>query len=183
MKQLAPNVLTIDGADGFYNYTTKAVSPGLQVGSVDIVSDHGYPRSIPLLNSQIPIAANSGKSFIIGEFDWTNSFGGDTLASYLSTIENTASIAGDLVWSIQGHDASCCNYVTHNDGYSIYYPNGPNTPDQRANILLVVQHFYRLVVSLIFSLIIILTRLFSHRMRGKPVPSTLPGVACPQPVF
>lgn len=182
MKQLAPNVLTIDGADGFYNYSTKAVSPGLQVGSVDFVSDHGYPRSVPLLNSQIPIAASAGKSFIIGEFDWTNSFGGDTLSSYLNTIENTASIAGDLVWSIQGHDAACCNYVAHNDGYSIYYPNGPNTPDQQANILLVVQHFYRLVdfLSLIFFL---LTRLSSCRMRGKPIPAALLGVSCPQPVF
>ncbi|KAL8292886.1 hypothetical protein RQP46_000580 [Phenoliferia psychrophenolica] len=134
--------LVIDGTDGFYNYTTKATAPGLNVANVDVMSDHGYPRNLGLMNAQIPLAANAGKVFLIGEYDWTNSFGGDSLSSYLSRIESS-SINGDMVWSIQGHDAQCCNFVTHNDGYSLYYGNPANSADQNANILAVTQHFYR----------------------------------------
>ena len=76
------------------------------------------------------------------EYDWTDDHGGDSLSSYLSRIEDS-SVNGDLVWDIQGHDAQCCNFVPHNDGYSLYYGNPANSADQNANILQVVQHFYR----------------------------------------
>ncbi|GEM11152.1 glycoside hydrolase [Rhodotorula toruloides] len=48
------------------------------------------------------------------------------------------------------------------DGYSIYYPNGNSLPDE-ANVLLLAQHW--------------------HRMTNRTPPTSLVGVACPQPVF
>lgn len=155
--------LLIDGSDGFYNYSTKATAPGLNASIVDIMSDHAYPRNVALLNAEISLATPKHKAFLIGEYDWTNKFGGDSLSSFLSAIENTTYL-GDLVWGVMGHDAICCNYVEHDDGYSIYYPNGAlNTAAEFSNILQVVQHFYRLT--------------------GRTVPATVPGVVCPQPVF
>ena len=48
--------------EGFYNYSTKATAPGLGVANVDIVSDHGSPRNVALMNSEIPLAANAKKA-------------------------------------------------------------------------------------------------------------------------
>ncbi|KAM0754027.1 glycoside hydrolase [Meredithblackwellia eburnea MCA 4105] len=161
LKTLAPKQLVIDGTDGIYNYSTKATAPGLTVANVDIVSDHAYPRNIALLNSEIPLATQANKGFLIGEFDWTNSFGGDTLDAFLAKIEST-SYMGSMMWSIQGHDAQCCAFVTHTDGYEFYYPNG-SSADKQANMLKVIQHFYRLT--------------------GRTPPTKIPAVACPQIVF
>lgn len=121
-----------------------------------------YPRNIALLQAEIPLATSKQKGFIIGtslflpyplpstdsilpgEMDWTNSFGGDNLGSYLSYIESTGSYLGSMIWNIMGHDAQCCNWVQHNDGYSAYYPNG-NSVDLQRNLLLVTQHWARYV--------------------------------------
>jgi mannan endo-1,4-beta-mannosidase len=67
-----------------------------------------------------------------------------------------------MIWNVMGHDAQCCNYVQHNDGYSLLYPDGNSAADQ-ANILQVVKHWYKVT--------------------GRSQPSKLPAVACPQPVF
>jgi len=152
--------LVIDGSDGFYNYSTKATAPGLNVDAVDIMTDHGYPRNIGLLDAQIPLASTANKNFLIGEWDWTNTCG-VTVADYIAAIE-TQPYLGDMIWNVMGHDAECCEYVSHSDGYSMYFPSGGPSYLQ-ANKLQVVQHWYR--------------------MTGRTVPSTLPGVACPQPEF
>ncbi|GAA5870676.1 hypothetical protein JCM8547_005027 [Rhodosporidiobolus lusitaniae] len=152
--------LIIDGSGGFWNYTTGATAEGLTVPGVDIMSDHGYPRNTGILNKEIQLAKSAGKGFFIGEYDWTAAGGGVSLDSYLSTIESSGSYLGDMIWNVMGHDAQCCNFVPHNDGYSLYYPNGNSAADQ-ANILKVVQHFYRVT--------------------GRAIPSKLPAVACPQP--
>lgn len=65
-----------------------------------------------------------------------------------------------MFWSVFGHDAACCNFVSHNEsvhlpprrrvglirvpcsGYSLYYPNG-NGGNLPNNILALSQHFYR----------------------------------------
>ncbi len=83
------------------------------------------------------------------------------MADYIAAIEAQPYL-GDMIWNVMGHDAECCAYVSHNDGYSLYYPNGGPSYLQ-ANKLQVVQHWYR--------------------MTGRTVPATLPAVACPQPVF
>lgn len=95
------------------------------------MSDHGYPRNLGLIDIEKPLATNANKGFIIGsffpfarrerladrrispgEYDWTNKFGGVSLASYLAAIEATSYI-GDLIWNVQGHDTSCCAYLPH----------------------------------------------------------------------
>ncbi|GAA6021428.1 hypothetical protein JCM11491_006706 [Sporobolomyces phaffii] len=169
IRKYDTNHLVLDGTNGFYNYTTKATPPSLTNRGVGMVSDHAYPRNVALFNAQKPLAANALKNFVVGEYDWTNSFGGSSLDDFITALEGTPT-SGDMVWSLFGHDAQCCNFVTHNDGYSLYYPNGnvnktSGAPDTvlQANILKVVQHWYRVT--------------------NRPVPATLPGVACPQPEF
>ncbi|GAA6005823.1 uncharacterized protein JCM10292_004650 [Rhodotorula paludigena] len=162
IKSIDKNHLVIDGTNGLWNYTTGATPAGLQVPTVDIVTDHGYPRKTDILSKEIQIARTAKKGFFIGEFDWTSTGGGVSLSSYLSAIEGAGNYLGSMAWSVFGHDAQCCNFVQHNDGYSLYYPNGNSNADQQ-NILLLVQHWYRIT--------------------GRKVPTSLPGVACPQPYF
>ncbi|GAA5988775.1 hypothetical protein JCM5350_002934 [Sporobolomyces pararoseus] len=162
IRKYDTNHLILDGTNGFYNYTTKATPPSLTNRGIAMVSDHAYPRNVALFNAQKPLAANALKNFLVGEWDWTNSFGGSSIDDFIAALEGTPTI-GDMIWSYFGHDPQCCNYVTHNDGYSLYYPNGPNNAVQQANILKVVQHWYRVT--------------------GRPIPATLPAVACPQPEF
>ncbi|GAA6037508.1 hypothetical protein JCM8097_008224 [Rhodosporidiobolus ruineniae] len=154
------NHLIIDGSNGFWNYSTNAVAPGLDVAGVDIMSDHGYPRNTGILEREIELADDANKAFFVGEYDWRPNGGGVPLTDYLSFLENNQ--LGDQIWSLFGHDPQCCAFVQHNDGYSIYYPNGNSATDQAA-ILQVVQHWYRVT--------------------GRTVPTRLPAVACPQPIF
>ncbi|GAA5897847.1 hypothetical protein JCM6882_005094 [Rhodosporidiobolus microsporus] len=154
--------LIIDGTGGFWNYSTNAVPDGLNIAKVDMMTDHGYPRNTGILNKEIALAKSAKKAFFIGEYDWTSTGGGVSLSSYLSAIEGAGSYLGDMIWNVMGHDAQCCAFVPHNDGYSLYYPNGNSAADQ-ANILAVVKHWYKVT--------------------GRSQPSRLPAVACPQPVF
>ncbi|GAA5871921.1 hypothetical protein JCM16303_000915 [Sporobolomyces ruberrimus] len=172
IKLHSKHQLMIDGTNGFWNYTTKVAAPSLNVTRLDIVQDHGissYPRNVPLLETEIPLAANVSKNIWVGEYDWTTNTDKDTLTDYLALIESSKTM-GDSIWSIQGHDDECCKFVNHEDGYSLYYPNGNLNKTTgaldagaQANILAVVQHWYRVT--------------------GRDIPSELPGVACPQPEF
>ncbi|KAM0746042.1 glycoside hydrolase [Meredithblackwellia eburnea MCA 4105] len=50
------------------------------------------------------------------------------LTSFLSAIESQASqghLSGSVYWSLFGRVNSCCNYVQHNDGYTLHYPSSP----------------------------------------------------------
>ncbi|KAK4046663.1 hypothetical protein OIO90_006475 [Microbotryomycetes sp. JL221] len=160
MKSLAPKALIVDGAFGvFYDKFPNMTSPGLNVPSVDSVTQHVYPRNITLQTPDVPLAQKSSKVVFIGEFDWTNTHGGDSLSSWLSYVEKSG-FAGALMWQIQGKDSKCCAFVPHTDGYSFEYPNGSSGAD---NMLQVVQ--------------------FNYRVTGRAAPAALPGVVCPQPVF
>ncbi|KAK4050721.1 hypothetical protein OIO90_004943 [Microbotryomycetes sp. JL221] len=133
--------LVIDGSDGFYSWSTRKTAPGLQSPYIDIMTDHAYPRNISLLNEEVPLMKKYNKNFLIGEWDWTNNNGGSTIDDYIKRVESSY-FFGSMVWSIFGHDDKCCAFLPHNDGYTIYYPNG-NSPIEQINILKVVQHFYR----------------------------------------
>ncbi|PRQ70629.1 Glycoside hydrolase superfamily [Rhodotorula toruloides] len=153
--------LIIDGTNGFWNYTTGATSPGLNISGVDIVSDHGYPRNTGIITKELALAKAARKNFLIGEYDWTPQ-SSTSLATYLNLIESWKPLVGDIFWGLQGRDPQCCNYIKHGDGYSMYYPNGGTTAET-ANMLLVAQHWYR--------------------MTNRTPPTQLVGVSCPQPVF
>lgn len=153
------SALVIDGSDGFYNYSTKATAPGLNVAAVDIMTDHFYPRNTGIMATEVSLAANANKNFLIGEYDW-NSASGASLSSFLSAIE-AQPYMGDMFWNLMGKDAECCAYVAHNDGFSMYYPG--TTAGETANILAITKHWYKIT--------------------GRTQPTKLPSVACPQPVF
>ncbi|GAA6037504.1 hypothetical protein JCM8097_008222 [Rhodosporidiobolus ruineniae] len=156
------NHLIIDGTNGFWNYSTNAISDGLKNRGVDIVTDHGYPRNLGILNKEIALAQTYFKGFFIGEYDWTSTNSATSLDSYLAAIEGAGTFLGDMIWNVMAHDSECCAFVSHNDGYSAYYPNGNSAADQ-VNLLKVVQHWYKVT--------------------GRTQPTQLPAVACPQPVF
>ncbi|SCV72577.1 BQ2448_4114 [Microbotryum intermedium] len=160
VKSLAPQALFMDGTDGFYNYTTKAIAPGVKSPYVDIVTDHVYPRNIALFKRQLDIAHSNGKVFLIGEMDWTPNNGGADFSAYLNLLYNYQNV-GVMAWSLLTHDTQCSSYVIHDDAYSIYYPNGPNTSAEKANILKLVQFWYQVT--------------------GRDAPSSLPQQTCPQP--
>ncbi|KAL8279268.1 hypothetical protein RQP46_008305 [Phenoliferia psychrophenolica] len=130
IRAIDTNHLIIDGTNGIYNYSSKATAPGLNAGSVNLMSDHGYPRNIALLKAEVPLLGTKG--FLIGEYDWTNSFGGDSLANYLSYLESTGTYMGDMIWGIMGHDAQCCNWVTHSDGCAL--SSTPSLPIHMLNV-------------------------------------------------
>ncbi|KDE08737.1 hypothetical protein MVLG_01191 [Microbotryum lychnidis-dioicae p1A1 Lamole] len=163
IKQLAPLALVMDGTDGIYNWSTKATAPGLLSPHIDIVTDHPYPRDINLFRTQAQLAKSANKVFLLGEMNWlptgaTNA----NLSDYLEVLDKYPSV-GVLVWSLFTHDSQCSEYVLHNDSYSIYYPDGPNTPEEKQNIWSLVQWFYRVT--------------------DRAVPAVLPVQACPQEVF
>ncbi|BGP35565.1 hypothetical protein JCM10296v2_007406 [Rhodotorula toruloides] len=153
--------LIIDGTNGFWNYTTGAASPGLNISGVDIVSDHGYPRNTGIITKELALAKAARENFLIGEYDWTPQ-SSTSLATYLNLIESWKPLVGDMFWNLQGRDPQCCNFIKHGDGYSMYYPNGGTTAET-VNMLLVAQHWYR--------------------MTNRTPPTQLVGVTCPQPVF
>ncbi|KDE02945.1 hypothetical protein MVLG_06542 [Microbotryum lychnidis-dioicae p1A1 Lamole] len=99
IKGLAPNTLVIDGTDGLWNYTTGAIPQGGKLSTVDIVTDHVYPRNWGIIKKNISIAQGFGKNLLLGEFDWTNSNGGDSLSSFLTQALKQPTL-GALVWNI-----------------------------------------------------------------------------------
>ncbi|GAA5906944.1 hypothetical protein JCM8208_003719 [Rhodotorula glutinis] len=158
------NHLIMDGTNGFWNYTNNAEAEGLKSRYITMMSDHGYPRNLGIIKHEVGQLANAyfGKAFLIGEYDWTTTQSSLPLSDYLSYIESQKPNIGDMIWNVMGHDPQCCRYVSHNDGYSMYYPSGNSVADQ-GNILLVAQHWYR--------------------QTGRTPPTSLVGVTCPQPVF
>ncbi|GAA5985766.1 hypothetical protein JCM10908_007105 [Rhodotorula pacifica] len=162
IRKLDKHHLIMDGSNGFWNYTTGETSPGLKNSLIDIMSDHAYPRKIDILTKELNLSMPAHKALIVGEYDWTNS-SSFPLMDFYTQLEAWKPLVGDLAWNVMGHDPQCCNYVKHGDGYSLYYPDGPNTSLEKKNILMMVQHWYK--------------------MTGRTPPKELPGVACPQPAF
>ncbi|BGP38816.1 hypothetical protein JCM10449v2_002754 [Rhodotorula kratochvilovae] len=160
IKKLAPNHLVADGTDGLTDYGGSLANTGIKVSDVDLVTDHFYPALQWLLQKDKNwMTSYPSKVFYVGENDWTGVKGGDDLDTFYATIEGMSG-SGSMMWSIFGHDDRCCNWIYHNDGYSLYYPNGMNDSLSKAALKL-MKHWYR--------------------MRGLTPPSALPAVACPQP--
>src|SRR6266567_7528336 len=97
IKSIDPNHLVVDGMTG--------VDPSAaNLGDIDIVSNHYYPKSIAQLKHDASAAQRAGKVFIVGEFDWNDANGGDTLSGFLSAIESDSRVAGDAFWELWSHD-------------------------------------------------------------------------------
>ncbi|GAA6014116.1 hypothetical protein JCM10207_006101 [Rhodosporidiobolus poonsookiae] len=159
IKALAPNHLVADGTDGLTDYGGSLANTGVTVDEVDLVTDHFYPALQWLLEKDIAwMKSYTSKVFYVGENDWTGQKGGSDLDTFYSTIKS-ASGTGSMMWSMFGRDDQCCDWIKHNDGYSLYYPNGmTSTVESYAGKLM--KHWYS--------------------MRGLTAPSVLPAIACPQ---
>lgn len=158
VKYLGPRKLCIDGTYGV-NRTH------LSIASVDAFDDHFYPLNLTKLRSDIELVGSAGKVYIAGEYDWTgNIASAPSLQSFYNVIEETQNmtepvIAGDLFWSLFGHDVPNCNiFVNHTDGFTLQYGNPLNTAQNDTQISTIRRHFFR--------------------MQNETVSSYLPAVPC-----
>ncbi|KAH9473518.1 hypothetical protein MJO28_000652 [Puccinia striiformis f. sp. tritici] len=158
IKSIDSHHLVIDGSDGVYDSDNQDIE-GLDVEEVDIISDHLYPPNNVTFWRDHGLATSANKVLLIGEYDWTGSNGGMTLSMFFNQVINTDNV-GDIAWNVMTHDDQCCKFITHDDGYSIYYPNG-NASIMQKRLLRLVQHWYHLT--------------------GRSSPHVLPAVTCPQP--
>src|SRR5207302_10580776 len=79
IKSIDSNHLVVDGRSGIDPNAASLIN-------VDIVSNHYYPKRTSQLEDDTKAAQKARKAFIVGEFDWNDANGGDTLSSFLSTI-------------------------------------------------------------------------------------------------
>ena len=165
IKRLAPKKLVIDGTYGL-NATN------LDIDTVDIVSDHFYPRNLTKLDADIRLAGGANKAYIVGEYAWNdynygNPPSGPPLADFLQAIEARQSekrpvVTGDLFWSLFMHNVpNCAQYVNHSDGFALQYGNPENTVVNNTDIAIIRKHLFA--------------------MKGEVVGDGLPPTPCPGP--
>lgn len=112
----------------------------LSLPNVDLYTTHFYPITISLFQEDAQIVARRHKVYIVGEYDWSGTHGGDALSAFLPAIEHSTT-AGDLYWSLLPHNDTY-GFVGHNDGYTLHYPG--DTTDMRTRVQLLVAHAYRM---------------------------------------
>lgn len=133
IKSIDLHHLIVDGMAG--------VDPSAaNLGNIDIVSNHYYPKSIAQLQHDASDAQRAGKVFIVGEFDWNDANGGDTLSNFLSAIESDSRVAGDAFWELWSHDDEY-GYVPGGDSqYTLHYPGESRA--MRASVQQLRKHAY-----------------------------------------
>jgi mannan endo-1,4-beta-mannosidase len=126
IKSLAPHQLVADGhPTDWWGNTGQLQNP-----DVDMVTGHFYPPNNSWLQRDANLAAQSGKVYFVGEYDWTGSGGGDSLSSFLSLIENPANhVSGDLFWSLWDNGNS-------GDQYTLHYPGDNSSMQAAVNMLM-----------------------------------------------
>jgi hypothetical protein len=127
VKGIAPRQLVADG-----NVTID--SAALSILSVDMYSLHFYPMDRLVLVRSAEQVTAAGKVFFVGEFDWNNAKGGDSLARFLSAIRDSQTVAGDLYWTLFGHSDNY-GYVNSNGDYKLHYPGETVNMRERAQLL------------------------------------------------
>merc|ERR1711892_1504940 len=131
-EELGAQQLFLDGRrvsrTGFYSDLDDPYMLAKYTSVVDIISDHFYPMNIDKLLEMSAKANEYGLPYVIGEIGW---LGADVdLLTFLAAVEQLQAdglVAGSLFWSMFGH-AEQYGHVTHDDGYSMYWPTGPE-PD------------------------------------------------------
>ena len=146
IKSIDENHLVIDGRQVIDPHATSLTN-------VDILSGHYYPKSITRMKADARTAMNTGKAFIVGEFDWNDANGGDLLSNFLASIQSNPAIAGDAFWELWSHDDQF-GYDSNDPQYTLHYPG--DTAAMRSSVQLL--------------------RLYANRMKNYPVPpDSVPG--------
>ncbi len=133
IKSIDPKHLVIDGREGI---DPNAAS----LTNVDILSDHYYPKSIVQMNTDARAATKAGKAFIVGEFDWNDANGGDSLSNFLADVQDNPGVAGDTFWELWSHDDQY-GYIS-GDQYTLHYPG--DTAAMRSNVQLLRSYAYKM---------------------------------------
>ena len=133
IKSIDHNHLVLDGRTGI---DPNAAS----LTNVDIASDHYYPKSISQLKKDANSAKKAGKVFVVGEFDWNDANGGETLSSFLSTIESNSEVAGDRFWELWSHGDQY-GYL-YGDQYTLHYPGDSDA--MRTSVRQLRTHAYKM---------------------------------------
>ena len=135
IKRIDKNHLVIDGRAG--------IDPNAaRLTNVDILSDHYYPKSIASMNADALAATNAGKAFIVGEFDWNDANGGDTLSNFLASVQANPEVAGDAFWELWSHGDQY-GYVSGDKQYTVHYPG--DTAAMRSSVQLLRSYAYRMM--------------------------------------
>jgi hypothetical protein len=127
LKQLDPMHLVMDGR---YGVDPHAAS----LANVDIVSDHFYPMNVQRITSDANAAQAAGKAFLVGEFQWDDSYGGDSLNAFLSAIQSNSAISGDIFWELWPH-ADTYGYVSNQPQFTLHYPGDTTAMQARVSLL------------------------------------------------
>jgi hypothetical protein len=128
-----------------YQYHNK-YSAELALSPIDMYSLHsnsGGPNPCDL-TSTVASVKGAGKVFYVGEYDWANHNTGTCttpLASYLTDIETTAGVSGDMYWQLLSH-ADSYGWMTHNDnnGPALHFPG--DTSDMQTRVTELRTHAY-----------------------------------------
>jgi len=138
VKSIDPDHLVIDGNSG-QSYDSPNFTREVALNDVDVYTGQYYPLNTAELNKQAGQALRANKVFIAEEYAWNNRGGGDPLAHFLTTVETNFAIAGDLYWSLFGHNDTF-GYVQHHDGYTLHYPG--DTEDMQERVTELRNHAY-----------------------------------------
>jgi len=150
IKSIAPNQLVADGLD--------TLDPGvLKLPNVDIEDQHAYPMETSWLSMEASQTAAAGKVLIIGEYAWNSATGVSPavgLAPFLSAIQSTPEVSGDLYWDLLPSNNDW-GFEQDFDGFTMHYPgdtsdvagNGISPPVTAASsdaplVALLVSHAY-----------------------------------------
>ncbi|GCE15125.1 discoidin domain-containing protein [Tengunoibacter tsumagoiensis] len=142
---IANYIKSVDGhhlvIDGFRGVNAD----DLAIANIDIVGDHQYPMSIDTTNRYAQQAADGGKAYYIGEYDWDNwaeqgDGNGPALSDYLANLESNTNVSLDTYWNLYSHDD---NYgYRKTDGWDLVYPGV--SADKQARAQQLRAHAYRL---------------------------------------
>jgi hypothetical protein len=139
IKTLAPQQLVVDGLAVDPSCTSSCLVAGaVDSPSVDLVDDHFYPMDVARLQVDAAQAASEGKAYMVGEFDWDNHDGGDSLPAFLSAVA-AGPTAGDLFWTMIPHDSNG-GFQDHDDGFQFMY--GGTDPTNVSRITELRDHAY-----------------------------------------